>query len=322
MTAQRDTRRNPPGTIGRLTAVIAVGVCVWGGCATRGNVELLEAELRRQEERVRQYQTQVSDLRQELALAWRELDQLRGALARSEGVRLAEEQTRALAAATGLTIHSLLTGGQDRDGRPGDDVIHAVLYPSDERGELVKLAGALEIEVIELSEQPRPLGQWSFTTEQARELWHSGFLTSGFKLELPWAVPPQHPEVLLKAKLHTPDGRTFQATRVVTIDPGDFRGLDRPVPEPYVPESAPPARQADRPARLDAPGGDVARPPRSLPLGAEMPTIPLAPTLRNSAVEGSSADRQGPREVRQGSTAGDGLRTSDNWTDATIPPLR
>jgi hypothetical protein len=168
-------------------------------------------------------------------------------------------------------------------------------------------------------------------------------------MRLVWPEPPSSEEVLLHARLSTADGRHFDATHTVAIapsaesrSPGGFPTPDIVQPVNYNSRMAPdPAidpnpfdvrsetvtpledvlemtEQPDdtRPAR---PGieplfnGDGAGTPES-DVNAE------AHAAGESAAEGtdasSAAESQKPRPFPEG------LRTSDVWTDETIPRLR
>lgn len=268
-----------------------------GGCASRGNVELLEAQLRDQERQIQTYQSELSSTRGELARVQREVDILRADLAGAAGAAPPEELTRALASAKTLSIHPLLTGGQDRDGDGGDDVVHAVIYPVDEDGNQVKLAGELTVEAIELADETRRLARQTFTAGQARELWRSGFLGSGYLIDLPLEMFPMDADVLLRATLKTPDGRVLDTSRTLTLAMSDNPLGQRPVPPP-----------------------DVLTPVKATPDPAPWP--PAVPEITRatrrlgdaSVSEDVAADSPAASGIQPA-----GLKTSDNWTDATIP---
>lgn len=198
------------------------------GCITRGNSEVLEAQLRRQESVIQQFQSQVSSLRSDLVTAERETELLRKELADTADKRLQQEATRALAKVEGIEFHSLLTAGQDLDDTEGDELIHTLFYPHDSTGELVKLSGDIEIEAVDLSRpsEDRTIGRWSYTSDEARDHWHAGFLASGYQFDLPWERTPQGKEVLLLAKLKTPDGREFQASHKVKVNVSSLASAD------------------------------------------------------------------------------------------------
>ncbi len=170
----------PPGA----TALVLAGVFAASGCASRGNTELLEANLREHQDRLSAYEKQVGNLGMN-GVRRAEADQLRRELI-AIGKDGTPENTEPLARVASLQFNSMMTGARDADGAPGHDVITAVLAPIDKDGDLVKLGGELEVEVLDLTKSgdAQRVGQWKYSAQQARDLWHSGFLASGFQLDL------------------------------------------------------------------------------------------------------------------------------------------
>ncbi len=190
-----------------LLAVLMLG---GGGCATRGNVELLESQLRQQEDQLFAIRTQLETAETELRVAQKEVGALRVQLAKNGAPGLLPEQAQSLYRVTGIRVNKFFTGGLDRDNQPGDDLLNVVLTPHDEQGESVKLPGRLELEVLDLSaaEPARRLGVWHFPAEELAKLWHSG-LTTGFQLRLPWQRQPSSEDLMVQARFVTADGREF-----------------------------------------------------------------------------------------------------------------
>ena len=128
-------------------AVIAVG-----GCAHRGNVDLLEARLRDQEDQLRSLHAQVDRTNSELTAARRVNESLKQKVVQpashDEQFEFSEQQFQV----TGLKINSLLTGGFNRDGQPGDDQVTLVFAPVDRREQPVQLPGRVECELLDLAQ--------------------------------------------------------------------------------------------------------------------------------------------------------------------------
>lgn len=333
-----DDRQSP------LVACLLTGLLL-PGCAIRGNNELLEAQLRRQETVIRQYERQTSQLKDELALSQREIDLMRADLAANGALVSAEETTRSLGKATGLVFNSLLSAGQDRDEITGDERFHAVIYPHDAQGEVVKLSGHLEVEAVDLAgpAEQKSIGRWEYTPEQARELWHAGFLTSGFQVEEAWKRPPVGSKILLFARLTTTDGRKFEATQTIPIDP-----MASPV-ETTPPQSLP---QPAKATAIDQVSFEAPTQSRRVPepelwefetkaTATKTRPIPAAAPGQIHPLEGRPvAEVQGvgesPGEITPDNTANagslphsgqappfpSGVQTSDSWTDETIPVVR
>ncbi len=333
-------------------SVLGAAALAAAGCASRGNTELLEANLRQHQDQLASAERQMSTLRQELVAARAESDQLRRELV-ALGKDGRQEATEPLARVAGIQFNSMMTGGRDADGVPGHDVITAVIAPHDSDGDLVKLAGELEIEVLDLtrSGDEQRIGRWKYTAEQARELWHSGFLASGYQLDLPIGAVPKTGQVILHGRLVTADGRQFDTTCPVTLaatdvaaaTPGNFPAPPRSRPvSRSAPAKAPEASRTavmtasaevpeDRTARpveqvgfakLDGTSGDpqqsrpVPRPLEPAATAEELPVVRPGASPRPFPGGGPGADETKPRPFPSGT------KTSDNWTDESIPTLR
>lgn len=189
------------------------------GCASTGNVDTLESQLRQQEDQITALQGQVTGLDRELRVAREEAGMLRAQL-QSEGKRtLVSEQAEILSRAETIKFSPMLTSGVDLDSQPGDDAISVLLMPLDGDGDLVKLSGAVELELFDLS-RPRAeqlIGEWKFSVDEARALWHRGFMSAGYLFHLNWQRPPQSRELTLHGRLVAPDGRQFNATQPLKV---------------------------------------------------------------------------------------------------------
>ncbi|REJ90245.1 MAG: hypothetical protein DWQ34_17675 [Planctomycetota bacterium] len=309
-------------------AALLLGLLTSSGCVgARNNTDILEARLRQQEDLAYQYHRQLSELRGELEVAHHEADILRGQLSNIGQETLPAEYTQSLFRVEGLRFNSMFTRSRDQDGKPGDDVLTAVFYPVDEHGDMVKLPGAIRIEVLDMTrpEPERGVAAWEFSPRDSRELWTSGFLSSGYELKLPWSEPPPPGELIVHARLTTPDGRQFDATHTIEIEGDSLR--DQPL------QLAPPAEA--RPVSLN--GNDSGRLRRSAASPQVKEILPMSFSREERPREEpdvrSETDGAGPTtgadEEADKQHSGDqpppfpeGLQTSDNWTDETIPYLR
>ncbi|MCC7422982.1 MAG: hypothetical protein IT428_22125 [Planctomycetaceae bacterium] len=189
------------------------------GCASRGNVEMLEGRLRVQEDQIYALQRQLKTAGSELVAARRETEALRAEMTQYASAMPAPEESRAFHRVEGIRINKLLTGGLNRDGQPGHDHLSTVIVPVDAQGELVKVPGALRIELIDLTGDgaERQVGVWEFSAEEAEQFWKKGFVGSGYSLTLPWQQTPQSEKLTLHARLTTTDGRQFDTSHEVAI---------------------------------------------------------------------------------------------------------
>jgi hypothetical protein len=319
--------------------IAAVCLLLAAGClGSRGNVELLEAKLRQQQDLADRYQRQLSQTQSELTVAQQETDVLRKQLVDQGERPLPAEYTQNLFQVTGLQFKPLLTGGRDRDGQAGDDVLVALIAPYDEHGDVVKLPGALEIEALDMTrpEGERQVAHRQFSPQEARALWKSGFLAAGFQCEVPWQQPPASDELLLHARLSTADGRQFDATHTIRVQTAGGGDSPRRLAPPA--EARPVGmRSEDSPLHTEpvaVPGGGTA----VLPVGLES----MLESVRDREVRPLSGDARleesnellPPLQEAGGEDAGEPppagaprpfppvLETSDAWTDETIPRLR
>ncbi|WP_310820549.1 hypothetical protein [Stratiformator vulcanicus] len=159
--------------------------------------------------------------RNELTVTRREVNELRTQVAQDGPPAILAEQADALYRVEEISISKMLSGGLDTDDRPGDDVLIVHLAPLDADGELIKLPGDVEIEMLDplSSRSDRTIGQWSFTAEESREFWQNGLIAAGFTLRLPWQGIPQSDTVVINARFRSADGREFRTTETIQVDP-------------------------------------------------------------------------------------------------------
>jgi hypothetical protein len=277
-------RRRLVGSPNRCAPALALAVVVLAaaGCATRGNTELLEAELRRQEDQLYAIQAQLSETESQLRTARQETELLRTQLAETNRPAPLPEETGRLARVSGVKINKLFSGGLDRDGRPGDEQVAILLTPHEDDGTGVKLPGHVELELIDLArpDGSRTVGEWRFDGSQTREHWHSG-LAEGFLFRVPVAETPPNGELMVQARMVTPDGREFTTTQAVRVQPSM---AGQPAPDhPPTRLVTPPEPDSERPRTASRTGIE----PSS---GVVIAPAPVAP----SADEGTWQ----PRRVR------------------------
>lgn len=203
----------------RWQALLLLSVCTGCAAGSRGDVDLLEARLRDQQDLTARYERIIDAHARELEVARRESELLRTQLADQNLQPLLPEHADVLLRAEKLAFHPLMTGTRDVDGAPGDDRLLVVLTPQAHSGETIRLVGGLEIEALDLtrSHDQQRIARWTFTPAEARDLWHNGFLASGFQLDLPWEDSAAG-EIVLHARLLAPDGRQLDASHQVRVN--------------------------------------------------------------------------------------------------------
>ena len=189
------------------------------GCGGRGHSDLLEARLRQQEDNIFALQRDLKDSRQALETAQQQAESMQNQIVQASNGTLLPEQTQALYKVTGVKINSLLTGGVDLDNKQGDELWTTLVTPHDADGETVKLPADFELELVDLSQtgDNRRVGIWTFSSDEVRSHWYSGFAGSGFRFELPWQRLPANEELTLVVRMKSQDGRSFNTTAPLKI---------------------------------------------------------------------------------------------------------
>jgi outer membrane murein-binding lipoprotein Lpp len=258
------------------------------GCASRGQIDILESRLRQQEDAVTQLQGQLSTSQSQLQAAHRETEDLNTQLtARTRTARV--EQVSALGQVEAIELNKFLSGGLDRDGVPGDELFSAVIVPTDSQGNLVKVPGSVSLTLFDLSqpEAQQRIGRWEFSPQQCESLWHSGFLGSGYIVRVPWQQLPQSASLLVHARLKTIDGRQFDTSQSIHIVPppggtprstdvvasAKERSEDMPANAPPATDLANPPAAKKEPA-ADAPWWDESKQPATTAGEAQPPKEP------------------------------------------------
>lgn len=236
--SDRDRRRFAPVFALLTSAALGSTALSSSGCASRGNVDALEAQLRQTQDSLRHSEQRMAKVQSELDLAHREKELLRQQMTAVNGPSSGAlpEQTQALARISGLSINKLMSGGQDQDGDQTDEALQLIVAPHDADGDLVKVAGQMEIEAYDMSRtgEDKRVGRWVFDSGEARKHWHSGFLSSGFQFHLPWEQSPGGKEILVHARLVTSDGRQFDTNQTINVRPGLAAAPGRIVPPPHL----------------------------------------------------------------------------------------
>lgn len=204
-----------------LAALLFSGV--FSGCASRRATDILEARLREQEDVLYTREAELQTAKSELEVANREMKTLRRQLADRGDNLLPAEESKRIFAATGIQLNKLRTGGIDQDNRHGDDMLTAVIVPHDAQGDTVKVAGAVQIRLFDLSQpaDQQLIGQWRFDQEEASENWHRGLLGAGYSFRLPWQKRPKNSKLLLHARLTSDDGRSFDISEPINVVVGN-----------------------------------------------------------------------------------------------------
>lgn len=211
----------PRSTTHLATAILSACALCTSGCLGPSNrVQSLEAQLRDQDARVVELSRALEETQAELTASNYEASLLRQSLSDLSAPPSAEEAETALRI-TDIEIVSLLSGGLDRDGVPGDELLTLLVSPRDASGETLRTSGRLIIEAFDFStggDQQR-IGRWEFTGSKLTDLWHSGVIGRGFRLVDRWQTSPSGETVTVHARLVTSDGRQFDKTTQLKVTP-------------------------------------------------------------------------------------------------------
>lgn len=123
--------------------------------------------------------------------------------------------------ATSLKFNRRITGGNDTDGRFGDEGIFALVEARDANGQLVTEPGAMTLVLHDplASGNRGVVAQWDFTAHEVAARFRAGAFGSGTHFELPWPNrPPPRTHLRLEARLSTADGRTLSTTHRFSVD--------------------------------------------------------------------------------------------------------
>jgi hypothetical protein len=222
-----------------LPALLGLLLCLAAGC--RCNTDLIEAELREKECKLREVTEEMDRLR-----AYNEALQYQVNARVQPPPPGAAPLTPELASQTyTLTAITLArqTGGYDRDNVPGDEALQVVVEPRDPDGHTIKAPGTLMVQALEVTREgtKRPLSAWQLSPDELRATWKTGFLGAGYFVVLPWKAYPTSEKLRVVAQFVTPDGRTYEADKDVTVKlvPSAIQRVPA--------EEAPPPRKADPP---------------------------------------------------------------------------
>jgi hypothetical protein len=289
------------GNMNRKTLLAAfplsASMLICGGCAGRMNADLLQARIREQTAQITESQRELAKTRSELNRVRQESEQLKSELAQSG--RIGAASMESILPISKIRIHSLTSGGLNKDDQPGDDAVVIQFVPVNSANETAQVPGQVEFTLIDplLPDAERQLGHWIFSAEECQKHWTRGITTSGYQFSLPLEHAPLHTELVVHVQYRTLDQRRLDANQIVKV---------------ILPANS--ARSA---------GEAPAKRPRPLaPQSVDEADEFLPPVGENSG-RGESDEVPPVSEADAApTTSGRAILHSSNWTDATIPQLR
>jgi hypothetical protein len=161
-----------------------------------GCVSTTETELRMQ---VKTLQEQTAEKDNRLAAQQATIEKLHQQLQTVRG--WTDDDLKLLFTPVKIEIASL-SGGEDYDGKPGDDGVTVYIRPVDRDGDTLKVAGDLRVELYDLAAPSGEnlIGQYAVPVARAAELWYGKFMTYHYTMRCPWLNgPPKHEEITIRA---------------------------------------------------------------------------------------------------------------------------
>jgi hypothetical protein len=225
----------------RLDRRVASAACwLLAGLAGAGcrNCDAVEAELRIRDQQNLALRAKLREVELNNMLVQREMYEQRTVLPPGPGPnswKLPPEVTGSSSTVQRITL-GRLTGGNSSISGAGDDSLQVVVEPRDAADRVLKAPGALQVAALEITSEgvKRPVGSWDLSADQLAAKWRGGLFGSAYDLTLPWQQQPAGPQVRVVVRFTTPEGRTFEAERDVTIRPGPRPNA--PAEKPFEPQ--------------------------------------------------------------------------------------
>ncbi len=118
-----------------------------------------------------------------------------------------------------IKINPRLTGGNDADGRPGDEGLMVVFEPRDAKNGPLNAAGHVSLIVEDPAAAEPYVARWNFATDEVAARFRNSALGRGFQFELPWPNrPPAHENLRLRVIYSLASGRSFTADHLFKVD--------------------------------------------------------------------------------------------------------
>jgi hypothetical protein len=120
-----------------------------------------------------------------------------------------------------IRLHTVLTGGIDRDGLPGDEGIQVMIEPLNAQGNVVSVSGAVAIAMMDhtLPAGDQRLAFWTFDAEKSADKIQRGGLSDGLLFDLMWGGQryPSHRVLDVYVRYTTSDGRHLDTRGKVRV---------------------------------------------------------------------------------------------------------
>ncbi|MCX5639108.1 MAG: bZIP transcription factor [Planctomycetota bacterium] len=106
---------------------------------------------------------------------------------------------------------------KDKDGKKEKLIVY--IQPIDQEGDIIKAAGDVDVQLVDLNKLDAPLGQWHVTAEQLRKIWFKTLLTVYYRLTFDVAGKVENFKDPLTVTVTFTDhltGKVFKEHKVIT----------------------------------------------------------------------------------------------------------
>ena len=124
------------------------------------------------------------------------------------------------AKAVSIVLHPLYTGGEDTDGRPGDEGLSLLIEPRTKGGDFTPVSGKVSIAVLDPTRQGEEarVARWDFDADYVQRRMKTLTNQRGILLHTLWSNgPPKNNRLKLFVRLETADGDKLQTEREVFV---------------------------------------------------------------------------------------------------------
>lgn len=204
------------------------------GCQLQPQHAALERQMREREATIRNLEQRLANNEKLLADQDQELAALRNrssqaadnsihSVSSARDVASAEETQVAWGSVDSLKIHTLTSGLMPASGQSGR-LMNVVLQPLDDEGELVKVAGKLQVHIaaVQADGKTVALAGEDYSITDSRRLWNRGLVSSGFHVQLEilaedWQQLTDTDQLLVTATLELAADRIFRTSELLPV---------------------------------------------------------------------------------------------------------
>lgn len=202
---------------------ICTGILFAIGCqgtSVRQSDEL-EARLRDQQATIERLTASLEDAKSERNVAKREASILRDELTKSQPSTEIIQASHSLSRVDRIEVVPLLSGGLDRDGVPGDELVSILVAPKDANGEIHRVQGTIAIRLIDISlpADEQEISSETFSESKTDALWHNGIVGRGFRMIVPLPAGLNRDEITAHVRLTTTDERQLDTLHQISVSP-------------------------------------------------------------------------------------------------------